>query len=323
MSETKTILITIIVPAHNEADNVRILSETVKKVLGGRMIGYRLLFVDDGSTDGTLDVLEALAGEEPNIQFISFSRNFGHQAALWAGLQHAAGDAVIAMDADLQHPPEMLPKMIGEWRCGSKIVLTERIDNKKTGLFKSVTSHLYYRILGFLAGVSIKPGSADFFLLDRNVVDALKAYSESRMFLRGLLASIGFQRSSLSYVVGDRFSGSSSYSLKKMLQLARDGLLSLSLSPLRLGSLLAVGVAVLASLYSVYVFYVAVVRGDAVPGWASVILVVSFIGAMQLLVLGVIGEYLGQVLLEARKRPVYLIEKAVLDRLPLERAKAS
>ena len=301
-------VISIVTPAHNEAENVPVLIEQVTKTIGD-LVSIEFVIVDDGSTDDTADVLRNLASQDARVKYISFSRNFGHQAAINAGLHHASGAAAVVMDADLQHPPSLLTKMIASWKRGSKIVLTERRDDPSLSIFKRKSSAFFYRLLSFLSNIEMRPGSADFYLLDRDVIAALSKFSESGIFLRGLLPSIGFKTDRISFDPGARYAGVSSYNLSKMLRLGRTGLLSISLHPLRLGALLASIVAAFAGLYAIYVVLAALFNDAVVPGWASVTLVVSVIGALQLLVLGVIGEYLGQVLVETRRRPMYLIEK--------------
>lgn len=304
--------ISIVVPAHNEAGNIPVLLERVSAALAGAG-SFEFLVVNDGSTDGTAEVLRTLSAERPEVRYIGFSRNFGHQAAVNAGLRNARGRCVIAMDADLQHPPSLLPKLIARWRSGFQIVTTARRDTARTPFLKRLTSRLYYHALNLLGDFKMEPGAADFYLLDRKVVDVLTRFGESNLFLRGILPGLGFERTSLSYEPAARLHGQSQYTLSKMLRLARDGVLATSINPLRLGSVLALIVGALAAAYGVYALFVYFVLREALPGWTSVTLIVSMIGAMQLFVLGVIGEYMGRMLIEVRRRPAYIVAETNVE----------
>lgn len=306
--------ISIVTPARNEAENLPVLVARIVECLP-EGLNAEIIIVDDGSTDQTANALRRLSAGYPNVKFISFTRNFGHQAALLAGLRHASGRCIIAMDADLQHPPSLLPDMTAAWRDGADIVLTERHDANDAGRMKALTSRLYYRFLSFLADYEIRSGSADFYLIDRKVADVLEKFNEPTLFLRGILPTLGFSTKRLPYTADERRRGQSSYTIGKMIHLGLDGVLSVSIKPLRLGivfSLIAAAIAMLYALYVVVVYF----SGDAVPGWASVAFVVSAVGAMQLFVLGVVGEYIGRLLREVRSRPTYIIRETNLNSAP-------
>lgn len=307
-------LVSIVTPALNEAGNLAALADRIKETL--QAVGrYELIVVDDGSTDETREKLRALSVERPEIKYISLSRNFGHQAALTAGLRAASGRCVIAMDADLQHPPSALIEMISFWRAGFDVVLTEREDHEGAPLFKKATSRAFYALLSWLSEAKLAPGSADFFLIDAKALAALRRYDEQHIFYRGLLPNLGFRQHRLKYKAAPRHAGASSYTLKKMLRLARDGVLATSIKPLRLGVFLSALVGVGALFYAAYAVFVSLVLGQALPGWTSVILVMTTIGAMQLFALGVIGEYVGRILVEARGRPLYLVAETNIETL--------
>lgn len=302
-------LISVVVPAFNEAENLRPLIARLSQELG-RYPSFEILIVDDGSSDGSLEILRELAAAHPALRYLSFSRNFGHQTALRAGLEHAAGDCVISMDADFQHPPELLHAMIARWEAGAELVVTRRADDVRIGLFKRATSAAFYRLLSAIGDAPLEPGSADFRLLDRRVVEALRQFVESELFLRGIVPLLGFRREVIDYVPADRLHGTSKYSFARMLRLAVAGVLTTSLRPLRLAMLLSVAVGGLAVAYALYAAFIFLFLGTAIPGWASVVVVVAVLGSMQLFVLGIIGEYLGQVLREARRRPHYIVREA-------------
>lgn len=303
--------VSIVLPARNEARNLPLLVEAIVANLPPGM-SHEIVIIDDGSNDDSLHTLRGLRENRATVHYVSLARNFGHQAALLAGLRHANGRCVISMDADFQHPPAMLPQMIAAWRDGAEIVLTSRMDRGRPGVIKALTSRLFYRCLSYLSDSEIHAGSADFHLLDRNVLRELERFHEPTLFLRGILPTLGFSIARLSYVPDERRHGRTSYSWGRMIQLGVDGVLSVSIKPLRLGILFAVITALLAILYGLYVISV-YSSGRSVPGWASVALIVSVIGAMQLIVLGVIGEYIGRVLRDVRGRPAYIIRESSFD----------
>jgi dolichol-phosphate mannosyltransferase len=300
--------LSVVVPALNEAANLPVLFDRLAAVLG-EMADFEMIVVDDGSTDDTLATLRRMAARDPRLIYLSFSRNFGHQPALRAGIERAAGRCVVTMDADLQHPPEVLAEMLGLWRKGFQVVQAVRLDETRPGWFKRVSSRSYYRLINWLGGLDLEAGSSDFRLLDRKVVEALRLHGEVSPFLRGLTPGLGFRRAKVSYVPADRLSGRTKFSLGRMIALALDGVLATSIRPLRLATLLAGVMSLVTAIYAVYVLWVSLVLDIAIPGWTSVILVVSMVGALQLLVLGIIGEYLGRVLQEVRHRPAYIVEE--------------
>jgi dolichol-phosphate mannosyltransferase len=313
----------VVIPAFNEAPNLPILHRRLTDALRGET--YEIIVVDDGSDDGTQDVLQTLAKQDPHLRYLCFSRNFGHQAALRAGLEASRGDCAISLDADGQHPPELIPALIAKWRDEQyRIVATLRIDEggENTWL-KRQTSHGFYALLNAISDTHIEPGSADFRLLDRVVVNEIRRFGEADLFLRGLVPWLGFRTAAISYVPERRIHGRSKYRLTKMLALAASGVMAHSIHPLRVSTILASIVAALTLAYGFYAFALHMLTNRAIPGWTSVVLVLSVLGAMQLLVLGIIGEYLGRVLREVRRRPHYIVESsnigngdAVADALP-------
>jgi len=306
--------ISVVVPSFNEAENLPHLLKRLSEVLASAA-SYEIIVVDDGSSDGTDRLMRRLVsgGTTRQIHYVRLSRNFGHQAALRAGLMHARGAAVISMDADFQHPPEIVQTLIEKWREGHEIVTTTRIDPDNQSAFKRITSRAYYNLLNRLGEVTVNPGMADFRLLDRCVVDVINDMPEADLFLRGMIPWLGFRSANTDYLAGHRLHGKSKYTLRKMTSLAAAGIVAQSMLPLRISILLAGFVASLTLLYIVYALCRYFINGDAVPGWASVIVSVNMIGSLQLIVLGVIGEYLGRVLRESRRRPTFVVAEATLS----------
>ena len=303
----------IVIPAYNEEDNISRLYTELVEVLE-KNIAWEVILVDDGSTDRTWEKITILNQKDSRIRGIRFARNFGHQYALFAGLSHARGQAVITMDADLQHPPNVIPQLIEEWHRGSKIVQTVRKDNENISWIKRSTSRLYYRLFSLLSGVNLSEGMADFRLLDRQVVSEIVQTKEVSLFLRGLVEWFGFNTAKIEYACNDRFSGNSKYTLNKMLKLAWTGILSFSVVPLRV----AIVIGLLTSLFAFYqlfeAFYIKIFTDAAVPGWASIIGVVSLLFGLLFILLGVIGEYIGRILIQVQGRERFIIREKIESR---------
>lgn len=301
--------IVFVIPCHNEEGNIVKLASELNS-LNLKNISFRYIFVNDGSTDHTLDILKQISKKDDRVDYISFSRNFGHQSALRAGISAIDEniDAVITMDADLQHPPKLLPKMIEKWQEGNQIVYTKRVDNPKdTDYFKRYTSKLFYKLLNSLSGLNIELGAADFRLLDKSVVKVINSMPEKQLFFRGFVAWCGFNQQALPYKPDARFSGKSSYNFRKMLSLAMQGITSFSIKPLRVATFLGFGSALIGVLYGVYVLFEFLFTDNTVEGWTSVVIAVLTIGGIQLIILGIIGEYTGRMFIETKQRPDYII----------------
>lgn len=306
--------LSVVLPAHNEAGNIARMCETLAGILAphGR---FEIVFVNDGSKDETLAVLREAAERHPEVRYVSFTRNFGHQAALRAGLRQARGAAVIVMDSDFEHPPELIPDLIAAWRDGAKIVATRRNDAEAdVSAMKRFTSNAYYRMLDSIGDVRIEPGSADYMLLDRAVVDVVNSLEDQDIFLRGLVRWLGFPMVTLPYARGERVHGVSSYSLRKMVDLAVTGIAAHSVRPLRIAIYLALGCAALGFLFVIYSVISFLFVQHTVAGWTSIMAAIALLGAAQLLVLGIIGEYVGRILRETRKRPTYIVGETDADR---------
>ena len=300
--------ISIVVPVYNEADNLLHFAAAIHQVMAPLPYQYQLLFINDGSTDSSLPILQQLQEQDEHIHYLSLSRNFGHQAALTCGLDHAEGDAVITMDGDMQHPPALLPRLLSKWEQGAEIVQTIRLDTEGISFFKRTTSRLYYRLLNALSDVPIQSGGSDFRLMNRRTVNGLNQYREQARFIRGLVGALGFRQVQVKFTAPRRYAGTSKFSLHKMIRFALNGILANSIIPLRLsfyGGCLSACVSLLLLIH-VFISYS---LDDAVPGWATIMVCLSFFGGIQLMMLGIVGEYVGRIFAEAKGRPLYLIDQ--------------
>jgi dolichol-phosphate mannosyltransferase len=300
-------LVSIVAPCHNEEGNVEPLYRAISSHLRSVDWRYQLVLVDDGSTDGTWSAISRIARSDPRVSGLRLTRSFGQQAAILAGLERARGAAVITMDADLQHPPSLIPVMVRHWQAGTPVVLTRRHDSDDVGRFKRVTSTMFYRFFSLLTGVPMAAGTGEFRLIDRRVVDYLLALQEGEYFLRGLIGWTGFRTITLPFHAAPRLAGTTKYSLRKMLRLAVSGVTAFSLTPLRLGTVLGLATALLAFIELGYVV-IQTARGHTEPGWASDVGVTTLLFGVQFILLGLLGEYLGRVYLAAKHRPPFLVD---------------
>lgn len=302
--------IEIVVPCYNESENIRPLYEAIKGVFAEKLpaYSYTLLFVNDGSSDDSLVVLKKLSEEDKRVKYLSFSRNFGHQLAVKAGLDHSFADAVISMDCDLQHPPALIPELVKRWEEGNQVVATLRTYPADTPKKKQKSSHHFYKLLNVLSDIEIKEGSADFRLLDQEVVKVIREMNENEPFLRGIVPWVGFKQCYIAYTAQARFAGESKYTIKKMLHLATTGVTSFSVKPLYFAVFLGFAFSALSVLYIPYVIY-AFVSGTEISGWASLIMTIVFFGGLQLIILGIIGIYIGKIFKQTKARPAYIIQE--------------
>jgi dolichol-phosphate mannosyltransferase len=304
-----TRLVSVIVPVHNERENIAALAKSIKRVFAGLSYRYNLIFVDDGSSDITLHEIKKLAIHDSNIRFISFSRNFGHQAAIKAGLDKADGDCVITMDGDLQHPPRLIPQLLEKWEQGYDVVYTVRKEDKKLPFLKRITSNLFYKLLNWLSDIKIEKGTADFRLMSRNVVDVLRDLQEYEPFFRGLVKWAGFKQFAVEYEPEQRQSGVTKYTSRKMIRFALQGITSFSIRPLYAATYIGFTFAALSTLYIPYALY-SYYFGYTISGWTSVIVTIVFFGGLQLMILGIIGIYLGKLFMQNKHRPVYIVKES-------------
>ena len=303
--------ISIIVPVCNEENNIYLFANRLQQVMNALPYDYYITFIDDGSEDGTLDIVKHQSSIYPNIFFISFSRNFGHQNALKAGFDTNNSDCVISLDGDLQHPPELIPELINQWEKGYDIVYTIRKDRKEISLIKRKTSNMFYNFLNRLSDIELIKGSADFRLLDRSVVDILRNFTEDDLFWRGLVKWLGYKQLSIEYEPDQRSEGESKYTYKKMIQFALGGITSFSVRPLSIAIYLGFACALVSTLYLPYVLF-SWYFGYTISGWASLIITIVFFGGIQLMILGIIGMYLGKIFIQCKRRPHYIIRESNL-----------
>ena len=303
--------ITIVVPLRNEEGNLDVLTERLRAVLESAGEAYSVLFVDDGSQDGTLAKLRRLAQVDPRIGAVALSRNFGKEAAIAAGLRHARGDAVILMDADLQHPPETIPQFLAAWRAGSEIVFGLRQDRVGESRSRTKLSKLFYKLFERVSDLQIPDGSTDFLLLDRKAVDAMNALGERSRFSKGLYSWIGFRSTYVAFAVGRRHHGQSRWSLLELASYAIDALASFSSLPLKVWSYFGLLVSLGAIAYAVYFIVQTTVFGVDVPGFPSLIVSIMFFAGVQLISLGVIGEYLARMFEEVKGRPLFIVGERI------------
>lgn len=301
-------LISIILPVYNEENVINQLYQKLIDILNPLDYKYEMIFIDDGSNDQTLNNLIKLSKSNNNVKFVSFSRNFGHMTALSAGLDFATGQAVITMDADLQHPPELIPQLIKKWEEGFMVVNTIRNESNDIGILKRITAKLFYWFINRIAKIKLCSNAADFRLLDRKVVESLKSMKEHSRFLRGLISWLGYKQEFIPYQADPRSSGKTKYTFMRMFSFAVDGITSFSALPLRIATVFGFVIAFLSFLYILYAIFMKI-SGQAIAGWASVLVVVLFMGGMQLIFLGIMGEYLSRVYEETKARPLYIVKE--------------
>lgn len=305
----KTPLLSVVVPVFNEEAVLAEFHRELSGVLRGLGDPYEVLFVDDGSTDGTSAVLAALQREDPAASVVELSRNFGHQAALSAGLELSRGAAVVTMDSDLQHDPALIPAMLERWRAGAMVVTAVRRDDPSAGAAKRLSSALFYRAINLLSDTPVTANAPDFRLLDRKAVDALCSMKESHRFLRGMVGWLGFSQASLPFEPRPRRAGRAGYTWGKMAAFALDGIVSFSTRPLRLALWLGVGALAVTTCYAAYILVLFILTAELVKGWASIVLLVMFLGSSQLVLLGIFGEYIGRIYEQVKGRPLFLVRE--------------
>ncbi|HAN00419.1 MAG TPA: glycosyltransferase [Marinilabiliales bacterium] len=297
--------ISIVVPSFNEEKNIPVLFDEVREVLKGE--DFECIFIDDGSSDETFSIIKGLSAHYTEVKGISFSRNFGHQIALLAGISESLGDITISMDADGQHPASVIPDLIEKYQQGFDIVNTRRLKTEDAGLIKNMTSKGFYTFINKMTDVKIEPASSDFRLMSRKAVDAFLQFEEKDRFTRGLISWMGFKQAFVEFEAPRRRGGVSKYTFRKMLHFAWDGITSFSSKPLKISlyvGLLSLGMGFLYAVYALIEF----ILGNTIPGWTSMMLVILFLGGVQLLSLGIIGQYLSRIFNEAKNRPHYFIQ---------------
>ena len=303
-------LVSMVIPIYNEEAGLTVLFERLTTVLEPLTSHWEIICINDGSRDGTLGQLKAWQEREPRIKLLSLSRNFGKEPALTAGLNYAFGQAVIPFDADLQDPPELIPEMVEQWRRGYKVVLATRRQRYGEGWFKRGTAWLFYRIMNYVTSVDIPSNTGDFRLMDQQVVEVLRLLPERTRFMKGLFAWVGFSTTQVYFDLRPRAVGQPKQSLRKLWDLAKDGIFSFTTLPLRLTTYLGVMISTVAFSYAGWLLWRTVVHGVDTPGYASLMAAVLCMGGIQLISLGIIGEYLGRIYHETKQRPLYVIEES-------------
>ena len=304
-------LLSIVVPVYNEVDNIRKFYTTVKEVLGTMDYDHEIIFVDDGSSDDSAGMLRHIGQEDPKVKVLLLARNFGHQLALTCGLDYAKGDAVITMDGDMQHPPELIPELVKHWEAGADVVRTIRDSTEDASWAKSFTSKYYYKVLNRLANVPIVEGGSDFRLMNRKSLETLKHFREHGRFLRGIVGDLGFVQHEFHFVAPPRFAGTSKFSVKKMMRFALDGITAFSRVPLRLALYIGLLCGLLSLVMIGHILFVHFFSDNVISGWSSLGVAIFFLGGVQLVGLGIIGEYVGRIFEEVKQRPLYWVKDSI------------
>ncbi|MBI4369966.1 MAG: glycosyltransferase family 2 protein [Elusimicrobia bacterium] len=299
---------TIVVPLYNEEEVLPVFYQNLTAVLKNLEGGYEIIFVDDGSNDQTASLIGNFHLKDPSVKLIRFSRNFGHQIAFTAGLDHAQGQAIITMDGDLQHPPEFIPKLVAKWREGFDIVYTKRDNPEGAGYFKEWAIKTVYRLINLFGGAQLEYGMADFRLIDRRALEPLLKFEERQRFLRGLISWVGFRSTTIVYQVRPRLHGRSKYTFMKLANLAINGIFSFSYYPIRVVTAVGLGLSLLGAFLAFDAVYRYYFTDTAPVGWTSIMVGIFLIGGMQLTFLGIIGEYIGRIYEEVKRRPLYIVD---------------
>jgi len=305
------IVYSIVVPVFNEEEVLTEFYKRITSVMDKLVEPYEIIFVNDGSNDGSLELMKTLHSQDNRVKIINFSRNFGHQIAITAGLDYASGEAVITIDADLQDPPEVIPSLIDKWKEGFDVAYGIREKRAGESFLKLCTASVFYRFLRRITDTDIPTDAGDFRLMSRKVVDSLKNIRERNRFVRGLVSWVGFPQIGVNYRREKRFAGCTKYPLRKMLKFAIDGISSFSFLPLRIASYGGFVISGVGLIYAIYVIFVKLFTTKMVPGWASIMVAILFLGGVQLIAIGIIGEYIARIGQETKQRPLYIIREII------------
>jgi len=297
----------IIIPIYNEQENIHKLYDRLKSVMNGMNVSHEFVFVNDGSRDRSMILIKELAAKDSSVHYINLSRNFGHQIAVTAGIDHVRGKAIVIIDADLQDPPELIAEMYAKMKEGFEVVYAKRKSRKGESALKKLTAKWFYRILASITSIDIPVDTGDFRLMDRKIVDVLRSMPEQQKFLRGQISWIGFNQTYVEYNRDERHGGETGYTYKKMLRFALDGITSFSNLPLKFATAAGFVVSGITFIVILYALYARFISKDFVPGWTSLILAVLFIGGVQLITIGIIGEYISRLSANVRNRPLYIM----------------
>ncbi len=308
-----TMEISVIIPVYNEEDNIHMLHKRLSEVMQQLEVSYELVFVNDGSQDNSIALIKALSKQHPEVRYIDFSRNFGHQIAVTAGLDKTSGNAVVIIDADLQDPPELIIEMYQKMQEGYQVVYAKRKKRSGESWFKLWTAKVFYRLLSRITSISIPVDTGDFRIMDQKIVEILREMPEKNKYLRGQISWIGFNQTYIEYDRQQRNSGETGYTVSKMLRFALDGITGFSDFPLKVVTYFGFIVSLFASFVMLYALYARFISQDYQPGWASLMVVILFIGGVQMIAIGIIGEYLSRMNTNIRNRPLYIVRDTNLD----------
>jgi dolichol-phosphate mannosyltransferase len=298
----------VVVPLYNEKDVINETCKRLKEIMDSTGYSYEIIMVNDGSRDTTLPLAVSICRANPEFKLISFSRNFGHQIAITAGMDYAKGDAIVVIDADLQDPPSVIPEMLKKWREeGYEVVYGKRVKREGETLFKKITAKIFYRFLNRMTDVNMPVDVGDFRLIDKKVRTALKLVNEKNRYIRGIISWLGFKTASVDFVREKRFAGETKYPFRKMLKFALDGIASFSYKPLKLASYMGICVSFFSFIYLLVVIYQRLFTNTTVTGWASSLAVSLFFNGIMLIIMGIMGEYIGRIYDEVKNRPLYII----------------
>lgn len=316
MEETNKKLVTILVPAYNEQDVLHLLYGRLKPIMDEQTnYNFELLFINDGSKDDTLKIIQDLRITDNRVSYVNLSRNYGKETAMMAGLDYATGDSVIIIDADLQDPPELIPQMLEYWEQGYDDVYAKRKSRKGETFFKKFTSKMYYKTLQSMTNIEIQKDTGDFRLLDRRCVEALKSIRESQRYTKGLFSWIGYNKKEILFDRDPRAAGQTKWNYGKLINLSIDGLTSFTTAPLRWAAIIGILISLAGFIYMLVVIFKTIFHGIDVPGYSSTLVIILFLGGIQLIFLGVIGEYLGRAFYETKHRPLYFVDRYNEERI--------
>ena len=302
-------LVSIVVPAFNEEAVLSDFHQSITRVLPGLPFDFEIIYINDGSSDNTLEIIRKLRQSDERVTLIDLSRNFGKEIALTAGLHKAAGDAVVVIDADLQDPPELIPELINEWQNGYDVVYAQRTHRKGESLLKRTTAHFFYRIIQRISRISIPEDTGDFRILSRRAVNALNTLSEQHRFMKGLFAWIGYRQKAVHYQRNPRHAGETKWNYWRLWNFALDGITSFTIAPLKISTYLGLLTAAGAFAYGIYMLIDTLMHGNPVPGYPSLVVIILILGGVQLVAIGILGEYLGRIFNETKRRPLYFVNE--------------
>ena len=313
----QSIRYSVIVPMFNEEAVIQETYKRLTEIMMQTREEYEIIFVNDGSRDRTSEIVTMLCEQDAHIRMLNFSRNFGHQIAITAGMDYAAGQAIVVIDADLQDPPEVILQMIAKWKEGFDVVYGRRSERKGETWFKKLTARMFYRLLRYMTNVEIPVDTGDFRLIDRKVLEVMRKFTEKNRYVRGLVSWIGFKQTEVLYVREERFAGETKYPLRKMIRFAMDAITSFSYKPLKLATYLGFIMSMISFVYLIYALYTKLFTTRAEPGWTSTVAINLFFNGIMFIILGVIGEYVGRIYDESKNRPLYIIRDEIgYEQLP-------